>query len=177
MGCGPVSPSPPRMGREYTYEGAVAEIQGFVPRLPAAELVASGTIKLKGVGCFFNPAPPADEDWLQGAMSAREYSMVITAIKDAAAQCMVGETRMFRPGDIPHRQATKASAVRSECEGLNQHWSARRVKLTFAEGQEDIKIIGLDFKYGLGYNGDVTNAGTTTVVQHTQDCFLYIAIK
>ena len=53
-------------------------MERFLQRLPRAELMHGGIVKLRGIDGYFNPAPMFYHDhWLEGRVPMREYQQLL----------------------------------------------------------------------------------------------------
>ena len=64
----------------YTEQDIDQQIAKLTPRLPIAQLMNGGMIKLEGVNGFFNPNSLLDPSWLKDKITIEEYTQAIDYI-------------------------------------------------------------------------------------------------
>ena len=132
MGCSSSLLSP------YTAEEVEGEIAKIVARLPMAEQMNGGIIKLQGPNGFFNPNSLLDPNWLKGAMTADEYRDAINYINKCTAHTHVGLKKIFTPSDMPVREKLKSDAGMAAVQYLNDRY--RSVRFTYQPTNENAQI-------------------------------------
>ena len=122
----------------YTTEEIETEMAKIVPRLPMAELMGGGVIKLQGPNGFFNPNSLLDPNWLKGAMTVDEYRDAITYINKCTAHTHIGLKKIFTPSDVPIREKLKSDAGMAAVQQLNDRY--RSVRFTYQPTNENAQI-------------------------------------
>jgi hypothetical protein len=112
MGCG--------AGRPYTKKEVETYINKCQLRLPSAELVDGGVIKLTSNDGFFNASSLLDSKWLQGKLTNSEYRQAIEHLNQRVAQSIIGTSNHLPINQIPKTQSTKLAI-----EELNAKYTGR----------------------------------------------------
>ncbi|CAF0970073.1 unnamed protein product [Adineta steineri] len=126
MGCG--------AGRPYTKKDIEIYLNKNQLRLPSAELVEGGTIKLKTNDGFFNSSTLLDSKWLQNKMTNSEYHQAIEHINQRVAHAVLGTSTTLPINQIPKSQ-TALLAV----EELNDKYKGR-VHFLFQHTEQENSI-------------------------------------
>jgi hypothetical protein len=132
MGCGSSLFSP------YTLEETEAEIAQLVPRLPVAELMNGGIIKLEGANGFFNPNSLLDPSWLKGKLTPEEYRAAIDLINKLTAHSHIGLRKMYTASDRPVRENLRTQAGMAAVQELNQRYPS--VRFTYQPTAENMQV-------------------------------------
>lgn len=139
MGCSSSLFSP------YTVEEVDAEVAQLTPRLPIAELMNGGIIKLQGANGFFNPNSLLDPSWLKGKMTVEEYQQAINYINKCTAYTHVGLSKIYNTSERPMRENLKTQAGLMAVQQLNERF--RSVRFTYQQTAENIQM-------NTGWNSD-----------------------
>src|ERR1700739_4166905 len=99
MGCG--------TSRPYTKKEVETHLNKCQLRLPSAELVDGGVIKLTSNDGFFNSSSLLDSRWLQGKITNSEYRQAIEHINQRIAESIVGTAKNLSIDQIPKNQSAK----------------------------------------------------------------------
>ncbi len=132
MGCNSSLFSP------YTAQEIEAELAQLTPRLPVAELMNGGIIKLEGANGFFNPYSFLDPSWLKGKMTIEEYTQAIDYINKCTAYTHIGLSKMYSPADIPLRLNLKTRAGMAAVQQINERFPS--VRFTYQQTAQDIQM-------------------------------------
>jgi hypothetical protein len=132
MGCGSSLFSP------YTLEQTEAEVAQLAPRLPVAELMNGGVIKLEGAGGIFNPNSLLDPSWLKGKMTVEEYWQAIDYINKCTAHAFIGLSKIYSTYERPQRENLKTQAGMMAVQQLNERF--RSVRFTYQPTAENMQI-------------------------------------
>ncbi|UJR18584.1 hypothetical protein I4U23_005491 [Adineta vaga] len=111
-------------GSVYTKEDVEMEIANLTPRLPIAELMNGGIIKLQGANGFFNPNSLIDPSWLKNAMTIEEYREAINYINQCTAYAFIGLSKMYSIGDRPIRENLRTQAGITAVNKINQRFKS-----------------------------------------------------
>jgi hypothetical protein len=122
----------------YTVEEAEAEIAQLTPRLPVAELMNGGIIKLQGASGFFNSNSLLDPSWLKGKLTVEEYSQAIDYINKCTAHTHVGLSKLYNISERPMRENLKTQAGMAAVQQLNERF--RSVRFTYQQTAENMQI-------------------------------------
>ena len=122
----------------YTAEQLDEEVAKVAPRLPVAELMNGGIIKLEGPNGLFNPDSLLDPGWLRGRMTLEEYRDAINHINKCTAYSHIGMTKIFMTSEQPMRDRLRREAGMAAVEELNQHY--RSVRFTYQSTNENMQI-------------------------------------
>ncbi|CAF1162222.1 unnamed protein product [Adineta steineri] len=106
----------------YTEQDVEAEVATLTPRLPMAELMNGGIIKLQGANGFFNPNSLLDPSWLKGKMTVDEYREAIDYINKCTAHSCIGLSKMFSPSERPMRENIRTQAGTGAVQQINQRF-------------------------------------------------------
>ena len=123
MGCGG--------SRPYTKEEVESYIKKCQPRLPSAELIDGGVIKLTSNDGFFNANALLDSTWLQGKITNNEYRQAIEHINQRAAQAVIGTLNHLSINQVPKSQSAKLAI-----EELNAKY-AERVHFAYEQNEQE----------------------------------------
>ena len=132
MGCGSSLFSP------YTLEETEAEISQLVPRLPVAELMNGGIIKLVGANGFFNPNSLLDPSWLKGKITVEEYRAAIDLINKRTAHVHIGLSKIYGASQRPVRENLRTQAGMATVQELNQRYPS--VRFTYQATAENMQV-------------------------------------
>jgi hypothetical protein len=132
MGCSSSLFSP------YTVEEVEAEVAQLTPRLPIAELMNGGIIKLHGANGFFNPNSLLDPSWLKGKMTVEEYQQAINYINKCTAYTHVGLSKIYNTSERPMRDNLKTQAGLMAVQQINERF--RSVRFTYQQTAENIQM-------------------------------------
>jgi hypothetical protein len=122
----------------YTVEEAEAEIAQLTPRLPFAELMNGGIIKLQGASGFFNPNSLLDPSWLKGKLTVEEYWQAIDYINKCTAHTHVGLSKVYNTSERPMRENLKTQAGMAAVQQLNERFKS--VRFTYQQTAENMRI-------------------------------------
>jgi hypothetical protein len=129
------------MGSEssvYTAEEVEEEIGKLTPRLPVAELMNGGMIKLEGANGFFNPNSILDLSWLKDKMTVEEYTQAIEYINKCTAHSHIGLKKIYNSSERSMRLNLKVQAGMAAVQQINERFKS--VRFTYQETAEDIQI-------------------------------------
>lgn len=116
---------------QYTEQDVAAEVASFTPRLPVAELMNGGIIKLPGANGFFNPNSLLDPSWLRGKMTIDEYRQAIDYINRCTAHAFVGLNKAYTVSEKPYRDSLRTQAGMAAVEEVNKR--NRSVQFNYQE--------------------------------------------
>ena len=122
----------------YTAEELDMEVAKLAPRLPVAELMNGGIIKLEGANGVINPYSLLDPSWLKGRMTADEYTQAIHYINKCAALSHVGLSKIYTSGERATRLQLLTNAGFAAVQQLNENH--RSVRFTYQPTIEDTMI-------------------------------------
>ena len=122
----------------YTIEELEMEVAKIAPRLPVAELMNGGIIKLEGANGVFNPNSLLDPSWLKGRMTGDEYFQAISYINKCAACSHVGLSKMYSTTERPMRLQLLTNAGMAAVQQLNENHKS--VRFTYQPTIEDTMI-------------------------------------
>ncbi|CAF1182015.1 unnamed protein product [Adineta ricciae] len=105
----------------YTKEDVEMEIVNLTPRLPMAELMNGGIIKLQGANGFFNPNSLLDASWLQNAITVQDYREAINYINQCTAHAFIGFSKLYSIADRPIRENLRTQAGTAAVKKINEH--------------------------------------------------------
>ena len=163
MGCGSSEPF------VYTVADVEFDMAQLAPRLPVAELMTGGIIKLEGANGFFNPNSLLDPSWLKGKMTTQEFAQAIDYINRCTAHSHVGLSKVSTRFERPMRLKLRTDAGMAAVEQINQRF--RSVRFTYQATAEDIMI---NTSYDTTVTGGYGNRGLAAAV-HATKVLLYIA--
>jgi hypothetical protein len=135
MGCGG--------SRPYTQEEIESYIKKCQSRLPSAELIDGGVIKLTSNDGFFNANSLLDSTWLQGKITNNEYRQAIEHINQRVAQAVIGTSNHLSINQVPKSQSAKLAI-----EELNAKY-AERVHFAYQQNDQENateSIVFINFK-------------------------------
>jgi hypothetical protein len=122
----------------YTVEEVEAEIANLTPRLPVAELMNGGIIKLEGANGFFNPNSLLDPSWLKDKLTVEEYRQAIEYINKSTAHTHIGLTKAYNTSERPMRANLKTQAGLMAVQQLNERFKS--VRFTYQQTAENRQI-------------------------------------
>ena len=122
----------------YTAEQLDEEVAQLTPRLPVAELMNGGIIKLEGPNGFFNPESLLDPSWLRGRMTLDEYRDAIYHINKCTAYSQIGLSKIYMTSEMPMRDKLRSEAGMAAVEEVNQRH--RSVRFTYQRTNENMQI-------------------------------------
>ncbi|CAF0995409.1 unnamed protein product [Rotaria sp. Silwood1] len=122
----------------YTEADIETEIANFTPRLPVAELMNGGIIKLQGANGFFNPNSLLDSTWLKGKMTPEEYYQAIDYINKCTGKSQVGLSKVFSVSERPMRAQLRSQAGLAAVEEINKQYPT--VRFTYQQTAQDMQI-------------------------------------
>ena len=132
MGCGSGLFSP------YTAEELDMEVNKLAPRLPIAELMNGGIIKLEGANGLFNPNSLLDPSWLKGKLTIDEYISSINYINKCAAHSYIGLSKIYSTSQRAMRLNLITNAASQAVQQLNERYSS--VRFTYQTTAENTQI-------------------------------------
>ena len=121
-----------------TAEDVEKDVAKWAPRLPMAELMNGGVIKLVGVNGMFNPNSLIAPNWLQGKMSVEDYRQAIEYINKCTAESLIGQSRVYFTTERAVREEMKMKAGQAAVEELNQRY--RPVRFTYQQTAQNMQI-------------------------------------
>ncbi len=122
----------------YTAQEVEAEVAQLTPRLPVAELMNGGIIRLEGANGFFNPNSLLDPSWLKGRMTIEDYTQAIDYINKCTAYTHIGLSKMYSTTEAPLRLALKTRAGMAAVQQINERFPS--VRFTYQQTAEDIQM-------------------------------------
>lgn len=122
----------------YTKEELDDELTRLVTRLPMAELMLGGAIKLQGANGFFNPNSLIDPNWLQGKITSEDYRNAIDYINTCTAYTHIGLSRVYAASERKFREDLRTQAGSKAVEELNQRHKS--VRFTYQMTAENIQM-------------------------------------
>jgi len=122
----------------YTQQEIDQEMAQLLPRLPVAELMNGGIIKLEGANGFFNPYSLLDPSWLRGKMTIEDYAQAIDYINKCTAYTHIGLSKMYSTTDIPLRLDLKTRAGMAAVQQINERFPS--VHFTYQQTAQDIEM-------------------------------------
>lgn len=152
----------------YTAQELEMEAAKVVPRLPVAELMNGGIIRLEGANGLFNPYSLLDPSWLKGKITPDEYVQAIQYINQCATHSHVGLSRIYTTTERPMRLQLLVNAGMNAVQELNQRH--RAVRFTYQQTIEDIPI-------NTSYQRNQYAQRSGQSVAHATKVMLYIALQ
>jgi hypothetical protein len=159
------------MNSAYTMEDVEAEIATLVTRLPVAELMNGGIIKLKGANGFFNPNSLLDPSWLKGKMTVNEYRDAIEYINKCTAYSCIGLSKMYPTSDRPIRENIRTQAGMAAVQKINERFPS--IRFTYQLTAEKMQM---DTSYSTDPAVQFA-VGTRGSVGHSSIVILYITTQ
>lgn len=132
MGCGSAILSP------YTAEEVEMEAAKLTPRLPVAELMNGGIIKLEGANGLFNPHSLLDPSWLKGRLTIDEYESSINYINRCASYSHIGLSKIYLTSERSMRLHLLTNAGLEAVKQLNERYSS--VRFTYQTTAENMQM-------------------------------------
>jgi len=155
----------------YTMEDVEAEIATLTPRLPVAELMNGGIIKLQGANGFFNPNSLLDPSWLRDKMTIDEYREGIEYINRCTAHACIGLSKTYSTSERPMRENLRTQVGMAAVQQINKRFPS--VRFTY-------QPTAVNMQMDLTYSTDpaVQYASRTRgPVGHSSVVILYITIQ
>jgi hypothetical protein len=125
----------------YTQQEIDQEMAKVVPRLPVAELMNGGIIKLEGANGFFNPNSLLDPSWLRGKMTIEDYVQAIDYINKCTGYTHIGLSKMYSTTDAPLRLDLKTRAGMAAVQQINERFPS--VHITYQQTAQDMEMTPL----------------------------------
>lgn len=154
----------------YTVADVEFDMAQLTPRLPVAELMNGGIIKLEGADGFFNPNSLLDPSWLKGKMTVQEFAEAIDYINRCTAHTHVGLGKVTTQYNRPMRLKLRTDAGMAAVQQINQRFGS--VRFTYQPTAEDMMI---NTSYDTNVTGQYSNQDLAAVAHHATKVILYIA--
>jgi hypothetical protein len=122
----------------YTAQDIDQELAKITPRLPVAELMNGGVIKLEGANGVFNPNSLLDPSWLKGKMTIEEYMQAIYYINQCAGYSHIGLSKIYSTSERAMRLNLSNNAGIAAVQQLNQRYTS--VRFTYQQTAEDMLL-------------------------------------
>jgi hypothetical protein len=122
----------------YTQQEIDQEIAQLTPRLPVAELMNGGIIKLEGANGFFNPNSLLDPSWLRGKMTVEEFAQAINYINQCTGYTHIGLSKMYSTTDVPLRLDLKIRAGMAAVQQINERFPS--IRFTYQPTAQDVEM-------------------------------------
>ena len=122
----------------YTEQDIDQEIAKLTSRLPIAQLMNGGMIKLEGVSGFFNPNSLLDPSWLKDKITIEEYTQAIDYINKRTGYTHIGLNKIYKTSERAMRLDLKNQAGIAAIQQLNGQ--LKSVHFTYQQTAEDVQI-------------------------------------